>query len=522
MAAPSYTTDLQTFDLAEDSGSWLEFTGMSAGGAPAEDDEDNEIQGIYLTSQTANTTGVISVGKLLSTGVTLSTGEVFLVWHQLSSPGAMDTYANGGLRIVVGTDAANWKSWSVGGKLVPPNPYGGWQNNPVDPTVSYDYSYGTPPTTTYYAAGSACNLTADIFKGNPHQCDAIRYGRAEARMNGGDTSGYATFAGFSAINDANDATDGYNRWGLLQEIMGGYLWKGLMTLGYTSAVDFRDSNKNIFVQDTRKVASGFNKIEVRQAGSRVDWTGISIASLGTTSKGMFEAVDNADINFDSCTFTDMDTFVFQSNSTVLSTIFRRCGQVTAGGATFTGCKFENSTAAASVLATTTTPVTDCTFISDGSNHAIQLTSTGEYSLTGHSFTDYAESDGDTGNEVIYNNSGGSVTLNASENSGTISVRNGSGASTTVNETVNVTITANVSLVGAEVRIYDLDTTPPDYGTELAGTESNGTPGYIYAGTGGNGIMIQILKDGYVEYTSAYTMPSINGDLYILLQPDVNT
>ena len=273
MAAPVYGTDLHDFDLAEDAGNWSEFTTMSGGGSPAEDDGDNEIQGSYMTSQTCNTTGVVSVGKVRAT-VTLPTDGVFLVWHQLSSPGAMDTYANGGLRLVVGTDADNWKSWAVGGKLTAPNPYGGWQNNPIDPTITYEYSYGTPPTTNYGAVGSACKLVSNIFKGNPHQCDAIRYGRAEARINGGETDNYATFAGFAAKNDANDGTAGYNRWGLIQAVSGGYLWKGLMTLGYGSAVDFRDSNKNIFVQDTRKVSSGFNKIEVRQATSRVDWTGI--------------------------------------------------------------------------------------------------------------------------------------------------------------------------------------------------------------------------------------------------------
>ena len=521
MAAPDYTTDLLPFDLAEDTGSWIEFTNMSGGGSPAEDDGDNEIQGIYMTSQTCNTTGVVSMG-VVKTGVTLPSLGVFLVWHQLTSPGAMDTYTNGGLRLVVGTDVNNWKAWAVGGKLTPPNPYGGWQNNPIDPTIAYEYSYGTPPTTTYAAVGSACNLLSGIFKGNPHQCDAIRYGRAEARMAGGETANYATFSGFAAKNDANDVTDGYNRWGLIQSIMGGFFWKGLMTLGYGSAVDFRDQNKNIFVQDTRKVQSGFNKIEVRQSGSRVDWTGISIAALGTVSKGMFEAIDDADINLDSCTFIDMSTFIFKPNSTILSSIFRRCDQVTAGGATFTECKFENSPAAASLLAASTTLITKCTFISDGSNHAIEIDTPGEYTFSGHTFVGYATENGSTGNEVIYNNSGGEVILNASGNTGTISYRNGPDASTVVNATVNVTIIANVSLVGAEVRIYDLDTTPPEYGTELAGIESNGTANYIYAGTEGNTILIQVMKDGYIEYTQEYIMPGSNSNLNILLKLDENS
>ena len=522
MAAPGYTTDLQTFDLAEDTGNWVEFTNMSGGGAPAEDDGDNEIQGSFMTSQTCNTTGLVSVGKV-RTGVTLSAGEVFLVWHQLSSPGAMDTYANGGMRLVVGTDEGNWKAWAVGGNVTSPNPYGGWQNNPVDPTITHEYSLGTPPTSTYAAVGSACNLLSGIFKGNPHQCDAIRYGRADARMNGGETANYATFAGYAAVNDIKD-----NRWGLIQSVAGGFLWKGLMTLGYVSAVDFRDSNAIIFVQDTRKVSAGFNKIEVRQSGSRVDWTGISIQALGTVSRGALEAIDNADINLDSCTFTDMGMFAFLSNSTILSTIFRRCGQVTQGGGTLTGCLFEYSPDTVAVLSDNPTVITGCTFKSSGTGHAVRCDTQGEYSWSGNFDSGYAGTRGSnptpnsgSANDMFYNNSGGLITLNVAGGGQSPSVRNGVDATTVVNATVTVTIIANVSLVGAEVRIYDLDTTPPDYGTELAGTESHGTSTYVYAGTGSNVIQIQIMKDGYVEYAQEYTMPTNDSDLDILLKPEEN-
>jgi len=522
MAAPAYTTDLQTFDLAEDTGNWIEFTNMSGGGSPAEDDGDNEIQGSYMTSQTCNTTGLVSVGKARAV-VTLSAGEVFLVWHQLSSPGAMDTYANGGLRLVVGTDADNWKAWAVGGKLTSPNPYGGWQNNPIDPTITHEYSLGTPPTSDYYMVGSACNLLANIFKGNPHQCDAIRYGRADARMNGGEALDYATFAGYAAVNDIKT-----NRWGLIQAVAGGFLWKGLMTLGYTSAVDFRDSNVIIFVQDTRKVSAGFNKIEVRQATSRVDWTGISIQALGVVSKGAFEAIDNADINIDSCTFTDMSTFVFLSNSTILSTIFRRCEQVTQGGGVFTGCLFEDSPDTVAVLSSNPTTITNCTFKSAGTGHAVRCDTQGEYSWSGNFDSGYSGTRGSnptpnsgSANDMFYNNSGGEITLNVAGGGQSPSVRNGVDATTVVNATVTVTIIANVTLVGAEVRIYDLDTTPPDYGTELAGTESHDASTYVYAGTGSNVIHIQIMKDGYVEYNQEYTMPTSDSDLNVVLQPDVN-
>jgi hypothetical protein len=69
-----------------------------------------------------------------------------------------------------------------------------------------------------------------------------------------------------------------------------------------------------------------------------------------------------------------------------------------------------------------------TFISDGSNHAIEITAAGSYTFDNFTFTGYAGSDGSTGNEVVYNNSGGSVTINADS---TFSVRNSGGSTTTI-------------------------------------------------------------------------------------------
>ena len=65
-------------------------------------------------------------------------------------------------------------------------------------------------------------------------------------------------------------------------------------------------------------------------------------------------------------------------------------------------------------------ITDCSFQSDGTSHAIELTSAcagNSYTLTDLVVSGYASSDGSTGNEVIYNNSGGTVTINVDGGSG---------------------------------------------------------------------------------------------------------
>lgn len=441
MAAPSYTTDLSTLNLAENSGTVEELTGTTVlynyGGTPVNNDTDDIIQGSYHASAAAKQ----SSGQLASiafdngSGVTVPSGGAFLLWHKFDAGGILDTYSNGGVRVCVGSSVTAFKAWKIAGRDVVPFPYGGWKNYALDPTVSADYTEGSP-TSTLQHVGMAIMLTAaGPGKGNPHKLDAVRYGRCEARMNGGDGSnGYATFTGFAAKNDANDATNGYNRWGLIQAVGGGVLWKGLMTLGYSSAVDFRDSNVIVFIDDTRKVGSGFNKIEIRQSGSRVDWTGISFICISpstTASKGALEVIDDCDVNIASCLFQDMDTLIFKGTSDIQSSIFRRCGLVTQNGAIFNGCKFDAPSGAVGLLSDDLNDIDNTTFISDGSGHAIELTTAHagtSKTLTNVFFSGYGSAG--TTDAAIYNNSQGAVTITISGGD-TPTIRNGTNASTTV-------------------------------------------------------------------------------------------
>ena len=400
MGAAAYTTDLILLDDCNtDTGyneptasGWTDFNAESFG------ETDLFIQGTTCISGTVK----VGVGATLfdnATGITMPTDGAYLVWMLFGAPNSLDSEANGGIRTIIGATTADFNAWTHGGNDT--YIYGGWANLATNPTVTADYTEGTPGT-TYRHFGWCCKATAVPSKGNPYCVDAMRYGRCEARINGGDVSnGYATFAGFAIQNDSIN-----NRWGLIQEIPGGFLWKGLITLGYTTAVDFRDSNTLILVDNTKKVTSGFNKIEVRQATSRVDWTSISFQALGTVSRGDFIATENADINIDGCSFTDMGTYTFLSNSTILTTIFRRCNLVTAGGATFTGCKFDSTNDAAKAMLAATTveaaAVSDCEFISSGTKYGLEITgAAGDFTLTGVTWTGYASSNGTTGNEAIH-------------------------------------------------------------------------------------------------------------------------
>ena len=471
MASPSYTTDLTDVDDAEAATNWAESTDGSwdDGGVPDADADYPFIQNATAISQTMTKTTICSLLADNGSGVTIPTDGAFLVWQNWFNPAGLDTYGNGGLRVLVGSGLGDFYWWASGGSDFGRNPYGGWQNVAVNPGVTAGRTSVGSPTSTYRYIGSAASLIAAPSKGQPHSVDVIRWGRCEMRVNGGETADYATFAGMAAKNDNNEATDGYNVWGLFQAIAGGYLWKGLMRLGYSSAVDFRDSDVLILVDATDNVTSGFNQIDVEQSGSRVDWTNVTIQALGTVSPGGFECVADADINFDGCKFIDMGAFIFDSQSTVLNTTFQRCGQVTSGVGTFTGCLFEESPAAIAITCESPAAaalISNTDFISDGSGHAIEITGTAaNITLTNVGFTGYS---GTSTDAAIYVNIA----------SGTMNIAI-SGGDTPSIRTAGATVTTSTSPVTTQVTVKDGSTLAVIENARVLLLASDGTGNFPY-------------------------------------------
>lgn len=499
MAAASYTTDLTLIHACDAaSASWTEPTGF-IDGAITLPETDYFIHNTGCLSKTmgAGTAAVSGAIYNAGAGLTIPSGSVVMMWLYFGAPNALNTQAAGGLRVFVGSATTAFKQWYVKGANT--YTYGGWFCVPVDPNTTQDATTGTPTATLqYFGAAATLNATSAVSKGNPFGVDVLRYGRGEMRLNGGDlANGYATFAGYAAQNDSQA-----NRWGLFQAIDGGYLWQGLMVLGFTSAVDFRDSNAAIQIANTQKVGAAFNRIEVRQATSRVDWTGVSISALGTVAKGQFEMVNNATVNLTTCTFTDMDTFVFQSGATLVSTTFRRCGRVTLGGATVTGCSFERSTATTSLLVGgSVSTVSNCSFVSDGSNHAIEITAAGSYTFNGLTFSGYAAgSTGSpvtptsTGNEAVYVNvATGTVTISSDT---ALSVRSAGATVNVVAGQKTLTVTGISS--GSDVVILTA-------GTDTVLTSNDGATNpvtsfqYAYTYAANTFVDIAVYKAGYVPY-----------------------
>ena len=467
MTAPSYTTDLSTFDLIEAASTLGEFAGLVDGGTPVDNDTDDIIQGSYHASATCS----LKAGELQSiaadygSGVTIPTDGAILIWFKFDAGGIINTYANGGVRIIVGADLSNHDSWDCGGNDYPPNPQGGWYNYAINPTArTYDDRQGSGPGGTYRWAGMGClALIAGPSKGSPFKIDGLRYGRGSIIVEYGSSGdGYATFAGMATKNDANDATNGYNRWGLFQAVAGGYLWKGRMQLGTSSnALEMVDSDVFILIEDTTNCTANFNTIEVNNASTIVTWTNVIFKALGSTSPGRLVMNNNADMNVDTCQFIDMGDFGFGGTlSEFLSCVFSGCGQITVNGgklngSQISGCTVDGSASdeAAVIWDVNVDPdgYLDGLTITKGSatNHAIEFGDTVPSSLTlrNCTFSGFNATDSQYDSTFYFADTGGTITLNLVGCSGNVSVKTAGCTVNVVEDPVTVKVTVKTAAGG---------------------------------------------------------------------------
>ena len=439
MAVATYTTDLLSFGTNVSSATgWTEPSGYTATDATGEVDTDLFIYGTSCYTEAQRKSGKGGLFYTTTEPAAWATGDCIFIWHKFFASTGIETKANGGIAMLIGSTDANFKEFYVNGSDT--YAYGGWRNYVADPTVTASATTGSP-SGVINGAGVGCNLLTGVAKGQSHNHDIYRWGRGEVVVLNGDvTNGYATFAALSAVND-NPTT---GRWGLFQDAGGSYLWKGLMTLGTTTTiVDMRDSNVSITIDNTEYVTASFNRIEVNNAASNVSWTGISITALSTVAKGQFEAVDNATITMTGCTFTDMDSFVFQSNSTILTSTFRRCGLVTQGSSTITNTTFDAPSGTVGLLVNNLANVTGCTFNSDGTGHAVNMgTIAANVSYTWDN-NDIGYTAASSGNETILVsvNTGVTLTINVAAGATSPSVYNtGAGTVNVVSGQVTLTIT----------------------------------------------------------------------------------
>jgi hypothetical protein len=86
----------------------------------------------------------------------------------------------------------------------------------------------------------------------------------------------------------------------------------------------------------------------------------------------------------------------------------------------------------------------------------------------------------------------------------------------------LTVTSNISLVGAEVRLYDADSTGVNKGTELTGVETSAAATFVTSLiTNANLIFIQIIQTGVEEEEISFTMGATSQTININRSVEVN-
>lgn len=430
--------------------------------------------GVMVSTTTANIY-VTATGRDLS-------DSIISLW--VRAYGAMDTYANGGIGIVVG-DGTNRMAYYVGG-----SDKAAFRHNdgPVEWTC-FILDTTSLPTGKATIAGSEGSMNwssiTDIgvrFKtlakavGGIENCwvDIIRTGVEGIKVTGGGSGTEGTFTQIAAADRVQTDKGALGICRLLAT--GAVGLQGPITFGDTgsASVDFEAVGETVvFEPPAAGVADDrFWLAVVGGTGTTsVVWVGCSFVCPAGVGAGLLAAESDADVfTMDGCLIKGYEqgiTFLSTTTSgvfTIIGNTFSGCGQLNLGyllqDGTFTGNTITGSTDAATgalLLGATgyTSGLTleDTTFVSGGSGHAIYITQAGTYTFDGVVCSGYgADASADA---AIYNNSGGAVTINAQGGSSGLTVLNGSGASTTINNSVAVKVTAKTrtGTAVADARVY---------------------------------------------------------------------
>jgi len=459
MATAVYATDLADINLVETAGGTTGWSALGGGASGLASETDYYIQGDGCISKagfTATTKGMIYD----ATTTTVASGDAIFIWLKQNNSNLMDTRANGGQQVLIGSGTGDFDQFYVRGS--DDAALDGWRNYAVDPTATPSTSTGSPTNTNFIGAQWKI-LGSGSLKGNPNGIDAFRHGR-ELQITEGFTVAEGTFAGAAAADNATSA-----RWGIITLFNGTYQFHGAFVMGTTgTAVSFTDSDRAIFVLEDQFVLPGFNEFEIRHASSVVNWNNIQITALGTTAPFLL-TLDVGTFTGDSCFFTGAGTTTFSSSQACTNSTWKGCGQITHAGANLSGSNVLTSTVAAgsgavyyNIAADPDGEMDNMVFSQGAAAHsAIEFGTavTASITLRGIDFTGFGSTDDVNGAVFKFLATSGSLNLNlvGCTTDGTFSVDDSAGITVTVvinpvTESVNVKDTNKTNIQNARVFI----------------------------------------------------------------------
>lgn len=568
MAAPSYSTDLNTISTADGTdgsslAGWTETAGHITG-ANAIADGDSVIQGVTSVSKASgNATGVQAGMNYDSGGQggpnirvdpdwTDGTSVIFYWWLCLA-PVALESYdfgpttgvagdtgatISGGFLLGVGNAEANQRYFNVGGNDKYIGPFGGWQNTALEPVnTTVAYTDGSP-TAVYDTFSVLPVLRQTIRRGQSMAMDVLRWApRGKITVAGGTSpDSPATLVRVAEFDSRDDTSadseftlidSGRHKLGIFQQREGFILWKGQIEV----TGRLTDQGLSVILQDNPTVYDNFTEVVVD--GGECNLTNISFVAQATSPRqGRFRAIGSTPtLNLESCNFNGCSTFTATS---YLGNTFTGCLEVTANGGTFKNNKFIDAEGTEAVTVTSGQASTILTSDFSGNEFTRASGTINAVAVSGvsgtssiiwdnNSLTGYGT--GVTGTNVS-STAGGAIKVTFSGNGTlTINVVNGADIPTveivTGGFTVQVDITASITttisgvLGNSEIQVldnpspYSATSLPAPAVTSLASTETVSADTIVGDGTNSvtysnNGGFVQINAAGSSSFSGVLT------------------
>lgn len=409
----------------------------------------------------SSTTNLNHVELPLSASVDLTAGGglLFGTFMFISPRDYVDTGSpqQGGVYLVAGSDASNYRCWVVGGQFSKTTKSDA-RNNYLIEVASSDTVYGSAGTPSYSAMDFLAFGGAGYYGANNIIWNELW------RIDGSTLAG----GSLAELLDFDDIVFAVIRGNALLPLIqqfgsSGVIWTPLK-FGGPAAIH---------------IECVLNTFQMPRKADEIDYADFHVSNnkIGYEFDGQVRDTGDFDtLHFLNCVFTspssyywrfasthddgvDMDfsgTSVVNAAVTLRSTVslssmtFIDCGSFTQNNAALTDCSFSNT----KITSDNPADIVRGDFTSGGTGHAIEITTAGTYTFDGNLFSGYGA--GGTTDAAVYNNSGGAVTLNIINGGDTPTIRNGAGASTVVNNAV--TITLNSLVAGSRVYIEDLDDT----------------------------------------------------------------
>ncbi len=439
MAAVAVTADNTRLDDAEAVTDWV-----AIGAGPGVEANDNFFyQNSFSITRTGTTSrDGVALADAVETDISATgTYQTVIFKVIVTTPGILETLANRGMSLYVGSSATDTHVYDIHGRDTYPATKS-WLIIPVDPNIAAHRSStnGTPDLTLadYYGMDE---IQISAARDDNLASDAVDVGAGLTLVGGDGADPDGVWQDFIDFDEGTIA----NRFGYVITVEGVLYIIGMMVIGTATAAVFNDSGETLVFPDGL-FAQGFSgvSVDLASATTDVDFVDTNFFGKGSptteetrpvlTATGTSGAFDT-----DGCVFDAFDTITLTSGCTLLDSTVSNSLAMTQAGATFNGLTVFGATTADGVAFITADDLglfSNCDFtFSDG--HAIEITATGTYTFDGNVFTGYG-ADG-TNDAAIYNNSGGLVTLDM-VNAAEPTVRNGAGASTVINTPVTLTVT----------------------------------------------------------------------------------